>query len=70
MEPLKIRAGDLKAGDYLFERDGYGFEVASVAPDRPGWIRFTLRSDGFVHNAEVVMRANAKVRGWTRGGPC
>lgn len=64
MEPLKIRASEIQPGDWLFERDGYGFEVTGVAPDRPGWIRFSLKSDGFLEAPEVRMRAGATVRGW------
>lgn len=58
----KINTNELKKGNWIFERDGYGFEIINVKDLGKTW-EFELKSTGFLGYAKKEIKKNHLVYG-------
>lgn len=59
------KVGEIKVGEWIFEKDGYAFKVTNIIPMIGGKIAFFLEDYGFTKTRNTVF-PNKNVRVWTQ----
>lgn len=59
------KVGEIKIGDWIFEKDGYAFKVTNIVPMLKGRIALFLEDYGFTKTRTAVF-PSGNVKVWTQ----